>query len=447
MTSLIKENHKKESVEALKTLVSHPSVLEEKEDLSYPPFGEEIDKALKAALKICEDLGLTTYYDPEGYYGYAEYGEGEELIGILCHLDVVPGGDLSLWETDPFEPVVKDGKVYGRGTQDDKGPTIAALYAFKAVVDAGHTFNKRIRFIFGTDEETYWRGIDKYKEKEENPSMGFVPDSKFPLTYAEKGLWQVNVYGPGSDSLRLSTGGAVNVVPGKASYTGEDAEEIAETLDKLGSKYTKDGNTITVMGKSVHASKAHEGDNAISRLVEALVSHYEDEPILQFMHKYIKKETNGYSLFGEIKDDVSGELTFNVGSIHVDENASKIVLDMRIPVTHDQEKLEKVLIEKVEEFGLRYELDDKLPSLYVEKDSELVQTLLKIYREKTGDEREPYVSGGATYARSFENFVAFGAHFPGTDSLEHQENENMPLDSLYKAMDIYADTIVELCCE
>ena len=174
---------------ALIELVRIPSVCDEGGG-GYP-FGEAIDQALRKALQIAGELGFRTQYGEGGYYGYAEIGEGTEMLGILGHLDVVPPGKLKDWDRDPFDPVEKDGMLYGRGTQDDKGPMLASLFAVKALMDAGVKFNKRVRFIFGTDEETLWRCINRYKENEEMPGMGFSPDSRFPVTYAEKGLLQL----------------------------------------------------------------------------------------------------------------------------------------------------------------------------------------------------------------------------------------------------------------
>ena len=163
---------------AMAELVRIPSVCAEGAD-GYP-FGAAIDRALRTTLRIVGELGFRTHYDDGGYYGYAEVGEGAEMLGILGHLDVVPPGKLDDWDHDPFDPVEKDGMLYGRGTQDDKGAMMAALYAVKALMDAGVQFNKRVRFIFSTDEETLWRCINRYKEKEELPDMGFSPDSRFP---------------------------------------------------------------------------------------------------------------------------------------------------------------------------------------------------------------------------------------------------------------------------
>lgn len=445
MDSMITEIHKKESLLALQKLIAIPSV-NTSDGTTNPPFGQEIAHSLEEVLAISKSLGMSTYSDPAGFYGYADYGQGEDLVGILCHLDVVPEGDISLWETDPFEGVVKDGVIYGRGSQDDKGPTIAALYAFKAVIDAGLTFNKRIRFIFGTDEETLWRCMDRYNLNEEAPTMGFVPDGVFPLTYAEKGLLQAKLIGPGSKELALKCGEASNVVPGTATYTGHDAKDIAATLKKLEADIELSGHKVTVNGKAVHASTAELGINAINQLAQGLSVHY-SHPILKFLAEKVAKETNGFSIFGEVKDELTGELTFNVGSIAIDEDGSEIVLDLRIPVDYTIEEIAVKLEKAASEYRLIYQEYDAVPSLYVPKESQLVQTLTTIYRNKTGDLTEPSTSGGATYARKMANMVAFGAHFPNSKSFAHQENEGMKLEELYLAMDIYAETIAQLCCE
>ena len=204
--------------------------------------------ALDQILAICNQLGMRTYEDPEGYYGYAEIGSGEEIFGVIGHLDTVPASDPKSWDTDPFDPVIKDGIIFGRGTQDDKGPTIAALFALKALLDAGMVPTKRIRFIFGTDEEILWRGIAKYNEKEAPIDMGFSPDSEFPLTYAEKGLQQAYLIGPGTDLFALHMDNAMNAVPGKADYDGPKLTEVKAALDQHGFEYEYHGTSITVLG-------------------------------------------------------------------------------------------------------------------------------------------------------------------------------------------------------
>lgn len=445
MQTFITQQHKDEAVESLKTLIAYPSVLDE-EPKDGTPFGQGIQDALEGALELCKRLGMETYIDPDGYYGYAEYGSGEETLAILCHMDVVPAGNEADWDTPPFEAVVKGDSIYGRGTQDDKGPSVAALYALKAVIDSGANFERRIRFIFGTDEENLWRGLDQYNKKEKPATMGFSPDSVFPLTYAEKGLLQVKLHGPKSNQVQVQAGGALNVVPDQAIYSGEYADELQKQLDQQGFEYEKNDDHIRVKGKAIHSKDAPQGTNAVSRLAIGL-SSVVSEPALNFIAKEIGEDAKGTQLFGEIHDEDSGSLTFNVAQLKINEDSSEIGIDIRIPVSADKDEIVKSLKTAAAKYHLDYEEFDYLASLYVPKDSDLVQTLLAVYREKTGDQAEPMSSGGATFARTMKNCVAFGAMFPDTQDTMHMPNENMPLKDIYRSMDIFAEAIYRLACQ
>ena len=441
MKQFLTEEIKSDYLESLKTIVSYPSVLNEGE--SGTPFGQSIQNVLEKMLEITRSLGFKTYIDPKGYYGYAEIGQGEELLTVLCHLDVVPAGDLSDWETPPFEATIKDGWIHGRGVQDDKGPSLAALYAVKALMDAGVTFNKRIRFIYGTDEETLWRCMARYNELEETATLGFAPDSSFPLTYAEKGLLQIKLHGSGSQELAIEAGEAFNVVPAKASYTGNLADSLEVELKKQAFEYERTADTVTVIGVPKHSKDAAEGVNAIVRLATGLNPLIQHSAI-QFIAEAVREDATGSSLFGEISDEPSGTLSFNVSGLTINQDKSEIRIDLRIPVLADKDKLVRELSQIAEKYQLRYEEFDYLAPLYVPLDSELVSTLMAVYKEKTNDDSPAVSSGGATFARTMPNCVAFGALFPGALQTEHQANERTVIEDLYKAMDIYAETIYRL---
>ncbi|MBF7050303.1 dipeptidase [Streptococcus sp. HF-2466] len=441
MKQFLTEKIKSDYLESLKTIVSYPSVLNEGENGT--PFGQSIQNVLEKMLEITRSLGFKTYIDPKGYYGYAEIGQGEELLAVLCHLDVVPAGDLSDWETPPFEATIKDGWIHGRGVQDDKGPSLAALYAVKALMDAGVTFNKRIRFIYGTDEETLWRCMARYNELEETATLGFAPDSSFPLTYAEKGLLQIKLHGSGSQELAIEAGEAFNVVPAKASYTGNLADSLEVELKKQAFEYERTADTVTVIGVPKHSKDAAEGVNAIVRLATGLNPLIQHSAI-QFIAEAVREDATGSRLFGEISDEPSGTLSFNVSGLSLDQDKSEIRIDMRIPVLADKDKLVQELSQIAEEYQLRYEEFDYLAPLYVPLDSELISTLMAVYKEKTNDNSPAVSSGGATFARTMPNCVAFGALFPGALQTEHQANERTVIEDLYKAMDIYAETIYRL---
>ncbi|MDS9328841.1 dipeptidase [Streptococcus pneumoniae] len=432
---------KDEFLISLKTLISYPSVLNEGENGT--PFGQAIQDVLEKTLEICRDIGFTTYLDPKGYYGYAEIGQGAELLAILCHLDVVPSGDEADWQTPPFEATIKDGWVFGRGVQDDKGPSLAALYAVKSLLDQGIQFKKRLRFIFGTDEETLWRCMARYNTIEEQASMGFAPDSSFPLTYAEKGLLQVKLHGPGSDQLELEVGGAFNVVPDKANYQGLLYEQVCNGLKEAGYDYQTTEQTVTVLGVPKHAKDASQGINAVIRLA-TILAPLQEHPALSFLATQAGQDGTGRQIFGDIADEPSGHLSFNVAGLMINHERSEIRIDIRTPVLADKEELVELLTRCAQNYQLRYEEFDYLAPLYVAKDSKLVSTLMQIYQEKTGDNSPAISSGGATFARTMPNCVAFGALFPGAKQTEHQANECAVLEDLYCAMDIYAEAVYRL---
>ena len=444
MKNYLTEQVKEEFLSSLKLLISYPSVLNENENGT--PFGQAIQDVLEKTLEICQGLGFRTYLDPKGYYGYAEIGQGKELLAVLCHLDVVPSGDEADWKTPPFEAIVKDGYIFGRGVQDDKGPSMAALYAVKALLDSGVVFQKRVRFIFGTDEETLWRCMGRYNELEETATLGFAPDSSFPLTYAEKGLLQVKLHGPGSDFLQLEAGESFNVVPAKASYQGAFLEKVIAGLRAAGFDYEETADEVTVLGVPKHAKDAAQGINAIVRLAKVL-QLLAPHPALSFIADAVGEDATGSRLFGPILDEPSGSLSFNIAGLTITPERSEIRIDLRIPVLADKEDLVRILSKKAADYQLTYEEFDYLAPLYVPKNSELVSTLMGIYQEKTGDNSPAMSSGGATFARTMPNCVAFGALFPGAEQTEHQANERAKLDDLYKAMDIYAETIRRLAGE
>lgn len=428
------ENNFSEFLNNLDRVVSIPSYYQE--DSTKYPFGENIQKVLEEMIDICKELGFRTYIDSEGYYGYAEIGSGEKLVGVLGHLDVVPPGDLSKWENEPFKPVIKDGKYYGRGAQDDKGPTLAAIYALKTLLDCGFKLKYRVRFIFGTDEENLWRDIPKYVEKEEIPTVGFTPDSKFPLIYSEKGLLQCKLIAKNESGLVFKGGDAFNSVP--SNIIVPKNEELMKVLLELNYEFKDKDEVIEIVGKSVHAQVAETGINAINRYMHALTKLGKETK----SGKFITENLIGYDfaepIFELVKDEHSGELKFNVGKIEFTEENEILMIDMRIPVTYDKEKIVETLSRKAKEYGFEYIQHDYLKSIYVPLDSELITTLMSAYQEITGDmESQPVASGGATYARAMNNCVAFGCVLPGSPKTEHQPNEYIILDDIKKAMKIY----------
>ena len=428
--------------EDLKTLISFPSVLDES---GQKPFGEGVQGALEAALEVAEKMGFETFIDPEGYYGYADIGEGDDLFGVLGHVDVVPAGDLENWESDPFELSEREGKLYGRGTSDDKGPMLAAMYALKGILDEGYNLMHRVRFIFGTDEESLWRCMEAYTAKEELPSMGFTPDSSFPLNYAEKGLIEYYLHTEEDSDIRLEGGGPLNAVPEQARVDYDEAVEDA--LKELGHTYKRVEDDLVVYGKAVHAMAADEGENAIVYAAQALHKAGKRNTMIDFIVDCLAN-SNGEGLYGIVEDDASGKLMLTVGNVTFTENSQKVGIDMRFPVSYTKEFMDEGLREVGEKHGVRVEDYDYLPSVHIERDSTLVRQLMDAYQKVTGDmESEPRLSGGATYARAMDNIVAFGPLLPGKVETEHEPNENIIIEDMKTAMEIYIEAFMNLVVE
>ncbi|MQS74889.1 M20 family metallopeptidase [Companilactobacillus halodurans] len=443
MEKFITDQIQEEAINDLSKLVGIASFNEPKE--SKAPFGKGPKKALDEALSLVEKLGFKTFEDPNGYYGYADIGEGDQTFGIVGHLDEVPAGNLEAWDVEPYKLTQKDDKLYGRGTQDDKGPTIAAIYAIKAILDKGYKFNKKIRVIFGTDEEILWRCLAEYNKKEDPIDMGIAPDAEFPLIYAEKGLQQSYLTGPGSNELNIDLENAFNAVPGKAIYDGPKQAEVYAALQNHNFEAEHQDGQIEVAGKSVHAMNAPQGVNAVVRLGIALSDVYPDIKVLQFL-KAFGEDANATNLLGDVSDDVSGKLTFNISSLKITKDESRMQIDMRIPVKVDHDELIQKVSDSVAKFDLKYEDFDYVAPLYVPTDSELVKTLMKTYQDLTGDTKsQPAISGGATFARTMHNCVAFGAMLPTTPDFMHQANENWSKADMKKAMEIFAEAIYRLC--
>ena len=420
-------------------LASYPSVSEA--EPGYPT-GHNAVLCLREALSLLKSLGFHTYEDPEGYYGYAEIGSGP-LFGILGHLDVVPARKEDGWERDPFVPVVEDGRIYGRGTQDDKGPVVAAAFAMKALLDEGAVLTHRVRFILGLAEETSWECIRHYTAKEEIPEMSFTPDSVFPLVYAEKGLLQVELTGTAPAKTPFYGGNSMNAVAAFARTAVRP--EVERELEKLGYPYKIIGDEIEAAGRSAHAKNPWRGENAVYRLAQAIAQAGLGDRTTDFITECLCGKDRFEGFTSENPEDFSGPLSVNLGEMKTDETGTRIGLDLRIPVTFSKEETLRLVGEKAAEYGFAMKETDWLKSIYAPLDSRLATVLQKTYIQVTGDtESKPVISGGATYARAFDNCVAFGANFQNKPTTEHMPNEYVELENLHKALEIYYLALKEL---
>ncbi len=434
------ENYKQPLLDNLFNLVSIPSVYREGEN---HPLGDANFKCAIEIVKLMESLGFKTYMDPEGYYAYAEVGEGD-VFGILGHLDVVPAEESEGWITPPFEPKIIDGVIYGRGVQDDKGPVLASIFAVKALMDQGHEFKYKMRFIFGFNEESNWKCITKYKANEEAPSIGFTPDSSFPVVYAEKGLTQYILTKKVKSNVLFTGGSSFNAVPSKVTIKVND--KLIDELTRVGFEYEVDGENVVVKGKSAHAKNPWKGDSAVYKLCTALENIGITEEAITFVNKYFNEKHIFEGFTSEDLSDFSGPVSINLGQIFVTDEEIKLHVDVRCPVTVDMDIITEIITKVSGENGFNVTKGSSEKAIYLPLDSELISNMITTYQEVTGDlESKPIISGGATYARAFANCVAFGPNFPNKPSSEHMPNENMPVEQLMQTLEIYYKFIQKVC--
>ncbi len=457
------ENFREDIIKHTQELIKIKSI--EENGIPNKPFGEEVNKALEYVLKLSEDMGFDTL-NLDGYAGHAEIGDGEETVGILVHLDVVPEGDG--WIYPPFGGEIHNGKIYGRGATDDKGPAIAALFAMKTVKELGFPLKKKVRIIFGTNEETNWNCMKYYFSKMKVPDMAFTPDSDFPVIYAEKGILVLSLVKKLENKckgkveiIEISGGNRPNMVPDYCRAILKITDDYIDTFSEKFEKYKLDTNaklnmkignneiTIHSEGISAHGSTPQSGTNAISQLISFLAlvmdGNCDSCNFIKVFNEKIGKEVNGQSIGCGFEDDVTGKLTLNVGIIQVNQDEAKLTLDIRHPVKITSEEVLDGIRNALKNTGIEVTELDNMKPLYVPKDHPLVQTLMNVYSEETGDiTSQPITTGGGTYARSMKNAVAFGPAFPGQTDVAHQKDEFISIEHLIKITNIYAKAIYEL---
>lgn len=457
------KKRKDDLVRDVQALVRIPSVRDDGGAKPGAPFGPKVAEALDYMLTRGQEEGFRIK-NVDGYAGHIEMGEGEKLIGVLGHLDVVPAGDG--WSVDPFAAEVKDGRLYGRGAIDDKGPTVAAFYALKIVKELGLPLRKRVRLILGGDEESDWRCVAHYFQREEMPDVGFAPDADFPIIHAEKGIIDADLsYRPPesaeAEGLALASfqaGRRYNMVPDAAEAVVEGAGRTEELLGLYeqfcrergvkGSMRQSEGAVVFQLeGVSAHGAEPERGKNAGVYLAQFLASLPLDGRSLPFVKfaAAVLSDTRGRKLGLAYRDERSGELTVNAGMLSYSrDGGGTIGLNIRYPVTADGGAIRRTLAGASAEHGFALSRFNDTKPHYIDPSHELVRTLQRVYEEQTGEPARLLAIGGGTYARALTAGVAFGALFPGRPDVAHQKDEYIEIDDLVKATAIYAQAIYEL---
>lgn len=449
-----------ELINDLSELVSIDSSRDIEHKTSDFPLGPGPAKALQTFLHFADRDGFATK-NVDNLAGRIELGDSDEAIAILSHVDVVPEGPG--WDTNPFEPVIKDGNFYARGAADDKGPGLAAYYAMKIIKELNLPMKKSIQLILGTDEESEWVGINHYMEKETMPETGFSPDAEFPAINGEKGIvsFRVTFDKPVIKLVKQFTAGIrPNMVPqnaeAKLDLNVVSAEDVKAKLNQFLDSHPEikgsveindDVATLKIIGKGAHAMEPFNGINAATYLAKLLTEfdlNDSEQTYFGFIADKLHLDFAGKNLGIANKDEVMGELTVSPNIYEYDAQKASLLLNIRYPKGDTGETLtEKINQALPNNISAAIEGHNQLPH-FVASDDPLVQALVGAYRDHTDDQTEPFTVGGGTYGRILKHGIAYGAMFPGDENVMHQPNEYINIDKLLKSTAIYADAIYRL---
>ncbi len=434
--------NEKELIKDLQDLLKIESVLKEDLDNLEAPFGKEVRESLDFVLELGKKFGFKTK-NIDNIAGHIEFGEGEEIIGVLCHTDVVPA--VGVWTHPPFSGTIEDGKIISRGSLDDKGPTISALYAMKILKDNNIKLNKRVRLIIGTDEETKWRCMNAYFKNEEMPTTGFSPDANFPVIYGEKGIMSIDLFSKEETSFSLKSGLVYNVVPDEAVCNSKvDLKaEFLKYLEENNLKGEVKDSELKLFGTSAHAMQPEKGENAAVNLAKFLMNH-SDNNLVKFLGTKLT-DTRFKDLNLDFSDPEMKDLTVNVGIVDIENKKGRVGLNLRYPINWNKEEFVEKFTKEASKFNLEAKvISDQVPH-YVSPEDELVKTLHQAYIKYTNDTKSEIMTiGGGTYARALDKAVAFGMGFPGREDVVHQVDEHIYIEDLLKATAIYAEAIKNL---
>lgn len=411
------EKYEKEIISDIERVVNIPSVRDLASKTKGAPFGLPIRDAMNQFLEIAEKLGFEVS-DHDGYAVSAQLGSDDEHIGVLGHLDVVEANEEG-WDTPPFTFTIKDNMMFGRGVNDDKGPVIGALYAAKFAYDQASNKKRSVRIIAGGAEETTWECMDYYFKHNDQPVYGFSPDGNFPIVNGEMGILQL--------SLQFN----------------EDVKKIITSEPRVNyvcHKLTVNDKEYT--GDVLLSRNPHRGSNAIDQYFDEQIVH--QTSVEHFISNFLHHDYKGETLNLKTEHEHMLDLSVCMMSLNSNEMGYELCLDVRYPVNINKAEI----ISRFESLKSIYNFDMEIirdmQPLYVSEDGPLIHVLKDAYREVMDETPEVLTKGGASYARVLEHGVAFGATFENENPRVHMANEQMPISSLKKAMEIYCVAIEKL---
>ena len=445
------EEQKSNILNDIISLVKIPSISEADKALPGKPFGQACAEVIDEAVKIIRSLGFEEkIWD---YYGVsAELPGLEPGFGFFAHLDVVPPGEG--WTSPPFEPVLKDGWLIGRGAGDNKGPCITVLYTLKFLKEKKIKLKHQWFCYLGVNEERGMADIDWFLKKSQAPVLAIVTDSAFPVCHGEKGKINAEfVFSLAGGNLCSLEGGIVpNMVADNAVIilSGLDAGELTKALpDEFEVEAMEDLVKVKASGIAAHAARPENSVNALQKIASALLKTNlvsgTSIPILSFItESFADFYGQGLGVAGE---DISGKTTHILGLARTEEGQLRLVTDIRYCVTSSKDVLFSLLKDRAASGGASLENLKDSPSFLVSAEDPLVKELCQISNDVLGRNDPPFIMGGGTYARKLPRALGYGLgqrDEAETYGKAHEANEGLRLQNIYDAIKIYVRAVLFL---
>ncbi|WP_425667529.1 Sapep family Mn(2+)-dependent dipeptidase [Vibrio tubiashii] len=452
------EHRTDELLSDLSGLIAIPSVRDESTKPHHAPFGKSIREAFDYLINFAKREGLEVR-DHQGYAMDISYGQGEEEIGILHHVDVVPAGDASRWKTPPFELHQQGALVFGRGVTDNKGPLMASLYILKMFKQLNVPMKRKIRVIIGGAEETTWECVEHYFRHQPQPAVGFSPDGDFPIVNGEKGILYAElqkefpplrdlgccqIHRIESERDRTSTCHHLSVW-----FSGQQAARVAQHFDSVAEvTQQKELYRVVLTTPWEKSRNPHRVPNCLDKFM-TVMRHVEgldanSKSLIELLDSCFSESIDGAKLGLAYHDEELGSTSCCVSSLNLNEHGYNLDFDFRFPKGLSIEETRTQLQHLSQKYGVSFNEQQYLPLSYLSPESALIQAMGKAYSEVTGMESQCFSKGAASYARALSNGVAFGPTFPGDVTHVHEPNEQLSLESLRKAITIYVKVLISL---
>lgn len=421
------------------------------------PFGAECARALNYAASLFDSDKITNTVYADGGYALAHYGDGDKTIGLFCHSDVVPVGDGWLY-TEPFNPVIKDGSLIGRGVEDNKSGIIASLCIMEFLRDNGIDLNSRIEAFIGSDEECGMKDMDSYLNDHKIPDVSFVPDADFPCSTGEKGIYHFWTKSKTAfeEIEDISAGEAFNIVLDNVTVRIKYCEKLFNELkDKTdgSSELSVQGDIITLKMKGI-AKHASIPEGSVNAALGAFRLLCECESLCGNDRRILEGAATALSCYyGQglniAHEDINfGKLTCVNGMVKTEDGCLMLSFDVRYGDTLEASVLERSADEALENLGYSVTYKNNSPGFAIDKDSEIPHILESIYEEITSVPLKSVLMSGGTYARRLKNAFSLGTsvilperttpvlQMPDGHGGPHQCDEKIDIEGFFVAVRI-----------